>query len=154
MTFEEDLEYAHKVLRVRTILETQSYLTNPRFRHFSAWFDVFEYHMKRGHSDEVVIGYHEKRQESSHVNFYARGLLIYNNSKRDRVQFPSLHGTFRYQTDELCEEWHFQQSLIHKPAVLRGMVVFNILDTVPTQFEYFHLKAQYLDDIIRGYELE
>lgn len=154
MTFEEDLEYAHKVLRVRTILETQSYLTNPRFRHFSLRPDVFEYHMKRGFGDEIVIGYHEKRQDVKHINFYYWELLIYNNSKLDRMQVPYVQNSYRYKTDELCEEWHFQQSLIHKPDVLRGMVVFNILDTVPTKFEYFQLKAQYLDDIIMRYELE
>lgn len=153
MTFEEDLEYAHKVLRVRNILEHQTYTPNPRFRHFSLRPDVFEYHMKRGHGDEIVIGYHEKRQDALHINFYSWETLIYNNSKRDRMQFPYLPAAFRYQTNELCEEWHFQQSLLHEPDVLTGMVVFNILDSVPTDFDYFQLNVRHLEDIIMRYEL-
>lgn len=153
MTFEEDLAYANKVLRIRTMLEKKTYTSNPRFRHFSIRPDVFEYHMKRGYGDEIVIGYHEKRQDAKHINFYSWELLIYNNSKRDRMQVPYVQPSFRYQTDELCEEWHFQQSLIHEPDVLTGIVVFNVLDSVPTEFDYFQLKVRHLDDIIRRLEL-
>jgi|SRR6478609_3717058 len=153
MTFEEDLEYAHKVLRVRTILENQTYLSNSRFRHFSLRPDVFEYHMKRGVGDEIVIGYHEKRQDAKHINYYSWELLIYNNSKLNRMQIPMTNKAFMYQTDELCEEWHFQQSLVHEPDVLTGMVIFNVLDSVPTDFDYFQLKVRNLDDIIMRYEL-
>lgn len=154
MTFEEDLAYANKILRVRTILEQQTYTSNPRFRHFSLRPDVFEYHMKRGYGDEIVIGYHEKRQEAKHINFYSWETLIYNNTKLDRMQVPYVRGMNRYQVNELCEEWHFQQSLVCDPDVLTGMVVFNVLDSVQTDFDYFQLKVRHLDDIIRRYELE
>lgn len=153
MTFEEDLAFANKILRVRTILENQTYLSNPRFRHFSMRPDVFEYHMKRGYGDEIVIGYHEKRQDAKHINFYAWETLIYNNAKLNTMQVPYVHQRFKYHTDELCEEWHFQQSLICEPDVLTGMVVFNVLDSVPTDFDYFQLKVRHLDDIIMRYEL-
>lgn len=151
MTFEEDLAHAYKILRVRTLMEDKTLLSHPDFRSFSLRPDVFEYHMNRRH-DEVVIGYHEKRQDAIHINYSSWDMLIYNNSKLDRMQVPGEHTKYRYQT-ELCEEWHFQESCLYSPEIVTAKVVFNILDSVPTEFEYFQLKVRLLDDIIWRYEL-
>lgn len=151
-SFEEDLAHAYKILRVRTLMEDKQLLSKPHFRAFSMRDDVFEYHMKRGHGDEVVIGYHEKRQAAKHINYYSWDMLIYNNSKRDMMQVPGECTKYRYQT-ELCEEWHFQESLLYSPEIMTAKVIFNILDSVPTEFDYFQLKVRHLDDIIRRYEL-
>lgn len=152
MTFEEDLAYAHKVLRVRNILETQSYLSNPRFRHFSLRPDIFEYHMKRGHGDEIVIGYHEKRYGAGCPNWYSWDTLVVN-PLNNFLQIGGLTKAYLVHDDELTEEWHFQNSLLMEPDALTGLMTVTMLRTVPTKFEYFQLKVRHLDDIIQRYEL-
>ena len=152
MTFEEDLSYANKILRVRTLMEDKSLLMNPRFRIFSLRPDVFEFHMKRGHGDEIVIGYQEKRDEACCTNWYSWDTLVLN-PKNNILQIGGLAKAFRIHDDELTEEWHFQNSLLLEPDVLRGMMTVMLLRTVPTDFDYFQLKVRHVDDIIRRYEL-
>lgn len=153
MTFEEDLIYANKILRIRTMLENQTYISNPHIRHNGNRYEILEYHMQRENGDDLVIGFHELRKDALNTNCYVDGaLLLYNNNKTGRMQIPHTKktsgGVYRYNTVELTEEWHFQQSLILKPDVLTATVVFNILDNVPTYYNYFHLNIRHVDEII------
>ena len=151
MTFEEDLAYAHKVLRIRTMMEDKTLLSNNRFYTFSMRPDVFEFHMNRFH-DEIVIGYQEKRQDAECVNWYSWDTLV-ANPNNNYLQIGGLGKKFKIHDDEMSEEWHFQNSLLMEPDVLTGMVTMTLLRTVPTEFEYFQLKVRHIDDIIQRYEL-
>lgn len=152
MTFEEDLAYANKVLRIRTMMEDKTLLANPRFRTFSLRPDVYEFHMKRGYGDEIVIGYQEKQDEAICTNWYSWDTLVLNPNN-NLLQIGGLSNAFRIHDDELTEEWHFQHSLLMPSDVLTGMMTIMLLRTVPTEFDYFQLKVRHLDDIIMRYEL-
>lgn len=152
MTFEEDLAYAYKVLRIRTMMEDKSLLMNPRFRTFSLRPDVFEFHMKRGPEDEIVIGYQEKRDEANCTNWYSWDTLVFNPNNTF-LQIGGLAKGFTIHDDEVSEEWHFQNSLLVDSDVLTGMMTVMLLRTVPTEFDYFQLKVRHIDDIIQRYEL-
>lgn len=152
MTFEEDLAYANKVLRIRTMMEDKTLLANPRFRTFSLHPDVYEFHMKRGYGDEIVIGYQEKRDEVSCSNWYSWDTLVFNPNNTF-LQIGGLVKGYTIYDEPVSEEWHFQNSLLMEPDVLTGMMTVMLLRTVPTEFDYFQLKIRHLDDIIRRSEL-
>lgn len=152
MTFEEDLAYAHKVLRVRTMMEDKTLLSNERFSSFSMREEVFEFHMKRSPIDVIVIGYQEKRPDASCINWYSWDTLV-ANPLNNYLQIGGLGKRFKIHDDEMSEEWHFQNSLLMEPDVLTGMVTMTLLRTVPTEFEYFQLKVRHINDIIQRYEL-
>lgn len=151
-SFEEDLAYAYKVLRIRTMMEDKSLLMNQRFRTFSLRPDVYEFHMKRGYGDEIVIGYQEKRDEVSCANLYSWDTLVVN-PHNNLLQIGGLSQAYRIHDEEVSEEWHFQHSLLMPSDVLTGMMTVMLLRTVPTDFDYFQLKVRHLDDIIMRYEL-
>ena len=148
--FEEDLEYANKILRIRSAMIDGSIVEKDGIRSFSLRPDVFEYHMELG-SSEVVIGYLENRDEYSRSNYVSWDAIYYDQRSQyfSGTAFSDHPGSSYYICDENMDEaWYFQKSLIMDPTVLRAAVVFNILRTVKSKYQYFQLRTRNIETII------
>lgn len=147
-SFEEDLEYANKILRVRTMMEDKTLLAHPDFLVKTVQGDVLEFLMKDDSEVYNVIGYMYNRAEPDAINWFGVISLNVNylNHTINVIRSASSYPIYDY---DLSEEWHFQQSLVVDPVALRGMVVIKLLHSVPSNKDYFKFRLRHLDEIIR-----
>lgn len=146
MSFEADLEYANNVLRIRSSMEDGTIVTKDGIFLFSARQGCNEFSIDFC-GTKFVIGYLERRPESKMLNFSTFG-EIYFNTRSNFVQVGSKQELIKLSNDVMDEAWHFQNSLIYTPSVLRDLMIFNTLKMVQTEYEFFQLKVRWIDSII------
>lgn len=154
--FEEDMEFANSVLRIRNAMADKSILNTDGFNLFShirperpEWVSM-EYSIEWGNEFEV-FGYIEKQ---GRTNFVSSGTFEFNvDDNKLLYMFCDNHGTLDLIPDTVInEEWYFQNSLLYDEDLLRALLAIYTLKANPCEYcEYktLYLRLEYFDKIIR-----
>lgn len=149
-SFEKDMEYANKILRIRSAMEDGSIVEKDGIHSFSMNSSVFEYHMEFC-GEAVVIGYLERRIQTSEI--WVSWDAIYYDYRTTHIRYPvnptNPSEMIKIDDDVIDEAWYFQNSLVYNPDVLRAVMVVKTLHSVESKYEYFQLKTRHIDNIIQ-----
>ena len=150
-SFEEDLEFANKILRVRTAMIDGTIFKDNAFQCVNIGDGNYEITFDHnGGVGIATIAYLENRpfvdDNCSHAG-YARILF---NSESDLFTVMGSGEQYRYLPTAPDDAWYFQASLVSNDRVLRGATIMKTLAATPMPgFKQFIILPIILDKILK-----
>lgn len=148
-SFEEHVEFANKLLRIRTAILDGTLFNDHAFQ----WHDLgagnievtFDHNGGMGIS---VIAHMENRNVEHDVSYAGYARINYN-SESDVFNLMGDETDYQYLPTAPDESWYFQASLVSSDAVLRGAVIMKTLAATPQPgYKQFIIMPIILDKII------
>lgn len=153
MTFEEDLEYANKVLRIREALISGDILKCRGIQNFKMNKDCNEYSISLPHK-KYVFAYLEEREDEGQTFIGSSRIIYAPATKYFNVPFQpgteSGSETYLVNDDPIDEGWYFQRQLILSDTVLKASVIVKTLNSVSmAPYKYYSLHTEHIDEILK-----
>ena len=149
-SFEEDVEYANKILRIRTAMVDGTLFKDNAFQCINMGDGNYEITFDHnGGVGIATIAYLENRPwmdvDVSYAG-YARILYIRDS---DLFNVMGSHQQYQYIPTAPDEAWYFQASLIEDDIVIRGAIIMKTLAATPMPgFKQFIIMPILLDKIL------
>lgn len=150
-SFEEDLAFANKILRIRnaiidgTLFKDDAFVCNKMLGdNYEITFDY------QGGAGVTPIAYLENREESKdNTSYTGYARMIINPASNEYTVMGDMT-VYTFLPTPPDEAWHFQASLLISDAALRGAVIMKTMVTNPMDdFGQFIFMPFHLDRIIK-----
>lgn len=149
-SFEEDLAFANKILRIRTAAVDGTLFTDSAFKFHDLGGGRFE--ITFDHNGGVgisTIGYLENVEMNKDSSYAGYARILYN-SESDLYAVTGNDEEYRFLPTAPDEAWYFQASLVSNDKVLRGAIIMKTLAATPMSgFKQFIFIPIILDKIIK-----
>lgn len=149
-SFEEDLAFANKILRIRTAMVDGTLFTDEAFKCHDLGYGRFE--ITFDHNGGVgisTIGYLENIEKNTDSSYAGYARILYN-SESDLYTVMGNDEEYRFLPTAPDEAWYFQASLVSNDKVLRGAIIMKTLAATPMPgFKQFIIIPIILDKIIK-----
>ena len=157
-SFEENLAYANKILRIRDAMISGNLFKDSAFSCIQMGADSGNYEITFDHNGGVgiaTIAYLENRVGVEIVSSYAGHARIYYNNENDRYHVMGDDTDYQYLPTAPDESWYFQASLIYNDEILRGAIIMKTLAATPMPgFKQFIVMPMLLDKILTRMDQE
>ena len=154
-SFEEDFEFANKILRIRTAMVDGTLFKDTAFQSIHMGYGNYEITFDHnGGAGIATIAYLENRNTNSDSSYAGYARIMFNNES-DVYTIMGKDDEYRYLPTAPDEAWYFQASLVSDDAVLRGAIIMKTLAATPMPgFKQFIFMPMLLDKILTRMDQE
>jgi|AGFS01.1.fsa_nt_gi hypothetical protein len=146
--YEEDLEYANKVLRIREALISGDLLKARGIQNFKMNKDCNEYTIQLGDGFNPVFSYLEEREDEGSTFIGSSRIIYAPHTKYFKVMYNP--NTYEVSDDPIDEGWYFQRQLLLQDEVLKAAVIVKTLNSVPmAPYKYFSVHTEFIDEVLK-----
>lgn len=149
-SYEEDVEYAHKILRIRTAMIDGTLFKDHAFQCHDLGYGNYEVTFDHNGGIGVsIIGHLENRDNVHDESYAGYSRIVYTNGS-NIFNMVGSEKEYHFLPTYPDEAWYFQASLVLNDEELRGSILIKTLAATPMPgFKQFIFMTHQLDHIIK-----